>query len=213
MKEFIGKTLDEALRKASEETEVEIDNLVYSIEEEKRTLFSKKVIIAVYEIDDIITYAEDYILAITDSLGIEASATTQLKDNIVRITIDSTNNPILIGKNGKTLQAINDLTKLAVANKFKRRFRILVDINGYKDSKYKKLAYQAKRIAREVQKTKVASTLDPMPADERRIIHNALHGFRNIKTESKGDGTHRQVTIYYVESNTVDDASHQDDEE
>ena len=39
MKEFIGKTLDEALRKASEETEVEIDNLVYSIEEEKRTLF------------------------------------------------------------------------------------------------------------------------------------------------------------------------------
>lgn len=201
MKEYVAKTLDEALKKASEEAEIDVENLVYSLEEEKRTLFSKRVVINVYDLDDIIAYGEDYILGITDSLGIEATATTQLKDDIIRITIDSANNPILIGKNGKTLQAINDLVKLAVSTKFKKRFRILVDINGYKDSKYRKLTFQAKKIAREVQKTKVAAVLDPMPADERRIIHNALHGFRNIKTESKGDGTHRQVTINYVENN------------
>ncbi len=212
MKEYIAKTLDEALKKASEEAEIDVENLVYSLEEEKRTLFSKRVVINVYDIDDIITYGEDYILGITDSLGIEATATTQLKDDIIRITIDSANNPILIGKNGKTLQAINDLVKLAVATKFKKRFRILVDINGYKDSKYRKLTFQAKRIAREVQKTKVSAVLDPMPADERRIIHNALHGFRNIKTESKGDGTHRQVTINYVENN-LNNASETKEEE
>lgn len=212
MKEYIAKTLDEALKKASEEAEIDVENLVYSLEEEKRTLFSKRVVINVYDIDDIIAYGEDYILGITDSLGIEATATTQLKDDIIRITIDSANNPILIGKNGKTLQAINDLVKLAVATKFKKRFRILVDINGYKDSKYRKLTFQAKRIAREVQKTKVSAVLDPMPADERRIIHNALHGFRNIKTESKGDGTHRQVTINYVENN-LNNASETKEEE
>lgn len=206
MKEYVAKTLEDALKKASEEFETDVDNLVYSVEEEKRTLFSKKVVINVYELNDVVTYAEDYILGITDSLGIEATATTKFKDDIIRITIDSTNNPILIGKNGKTLQAINDLTKLAVSTKFKRRFRLLVDINGYKDSKYRKIAWNAKRVAKEVQKSKIDAVLDPMPADERRIIHNALHGFKNIKTESKGDGTHRQVHIIYVESN-VDDAS------
>ena len=202
MKEYIAKTLEDALSKASEEFETEVDNLVYEVVEEKRGLFSKKVIINVFELSDVITYAEDYILGITDSLDIEASANTTLNDDIIRITIDSTNNPILIGKNGKTLQAINDLTKLAVSTKFKKRFRLLVDINGYKDSKYRKIAFAAKRAAKEVQKTHITTILDPMPADERRIIHNALHNFRNIKTESKGEGSHRQVSIIYVENTT-----------
>ena len=200
MKEYTAKTLEEALDKASKEMELEKEDLVYSIEEEKHGLFSKKVVIAVYELDDIIHYAEDYILGITDSIGIEATTSTRLDDNIIRITVDSTNNPILIGKGGRTLQALNDLTKLAVNNRFKRRFRLLVDINGYKNSRYKKLVFLAKKVAREVQHSKTTAVLDPMPADERRIVHNALHGMRNIKTESKGEGSHRQVQIIYVDS-------------
>ena len=212
MKEYVAKTLEEALAKAAEEFETDVENLVYSVEEEKRGLIFKKAVINVFELDDVIKYAEDYILNITDSLAIEASVNTTLKDDIIRITIDSTNNPILIGKNGKTLQAINDLTKLAVSTKFKKRFRLLIDINGYKDSKYRKLSQIAKRVAREVQKTKVNATLDPMPADERRIVHNTLHGFKNIKTESKGEGTHRQVNIIYVESSANVD-SHDEEHE
>lgn len=200
MTEYSGKTLEEALQKASEDLEIEIENLVYSIESEKKGLFVKKTTIAVYMVEDIVHYAEEYILSITDTLNIEASAKTELNDGIMRIVIDSTNNPILIGKNGITLQAINDLTKAAVSNKFRRHFRILVDINGYKDAKYKKLAWKAKGVAKEVQKTKINATLDPMPADERRVVHNALTHMRNIKTESKGVGSHRQVQIIYVES-------------
>lgn len=202
MNEYSAKTLEEALKKASEDLEIEIDNLVYSIESEKKGLFSKKTTIAVYMVEDIVHYAEEYLLAITDTLGIEASASTELNDGIMRITIDSTNNPILIGKNGKTLQALNDLTKAAVSYKFRRHFRILVDINGYKDSKYRKLAFKAKNVAREVVKSKITTTLDPMPADERRIVHNALSHMRNIRTESKGVGSHRQVQIIYVETRT-----------
>ncbi len=50
-----------------------------------------------------------------------------------------------------------------------------------------------------MQKTKTTYTFDPMPADERRAIHNALNGWHNVKTESTGEGTHRQVQIIYVE--------------
>ena len=113
--------------------------------------------------------------------------------------IYSSNNSILIGKNGKTLQALNELTKIAVSNHFHRRFRILLDINGYKDNKYGKLRHIARKCAYEVQKTKTTYTFDPMPADERRAIHNACGGISHVKTESVGEGTHRQVKIIYVE--------------
>lgn len=199
MKEFVGKTIEEAIDKAVAETGVKKEELIYTVEEEKRGIFSKKSVINVYEFSDVVESAENYILGIVDSLGIESTANTKLDADIIRITIDSTHNPILIGKNGKTLQAINELVKLAVNNKFRRRFRILVDINGYKDTKYDKLEWRARKIAREVQNTHITATLDPMPADERRIVHNALNGLANIRTESKGEGTHRQVQIIFTE--------------
>ena len=101
--------------------------------------------------------------------------------------------------NGVTLQALNELTKLATNNHFRRRFRILLDINGYKDNKYYRLEKLARKAAKDVQRTKTTYTFDPMPADERRIIHNACSGMPNIRTESVGEGTQRQVQIIYVE--------------
>ena len=120
-------------------------------------------------------------------------------DDIIRIEIDSDHNPIIIGKNGVTLQALNEIVRLAVSGKFHHRFRILLDIGEYKNSKYSRVAFIARKTAKEVQKSKVDVTLDPMPSDERRIVHNALADFSHIKTESSGEGHHRAVTIKYVD--------------
>lgn len=199
MKSYAGKTVEEALDIASKDLGIAVDELIYSVSDKKKGIFNKKFIVDVYDLSDIIKYAEDYLLGVTDSLGIEASVNSRLDDDIIRITIDSTHNPILIGKNGKTLQALNELVKLATSNRFKKRFRILLDINGYKDNKYDRLGRVARRCAHEVQKTKATHTFDPMPADERRAIHNACSGMPHIRTESIGEGTHRQVQIIYVE--------------
>ena len=199
MKSYAGKTIEEALANAAEEMGVAVEELIYTVSDKKKGLFAKKLIVDVYDLSDIIQYAEDYILSVIDSLGVESTVNSRLDDNIIRITIDSTHNPILIGKNGKTLQALNELVKLATSNKFHKRFRILLDINGYKDSKYDRLHKVARRCAHEVQKTKATYTFDPMPADERRAIHNACSGMPHIRTESSGEGTHRQVRIIYVE--------------
>lgn len=198
MKEYVAKTLEEALNNASSELGVEVKDLIY-VANEKNGIFSKKVVVKVYELPDVINYAEEYLLNAIDNLGIESSVKTSLDDDIIRITIDSTHNPILIGKNGRTLQALNELVKLAVSNHFRRRFRILLDVNGYKDSKYDRLARIARRTAHQVQKDKQTYTFEPMPSDERRAIHNACSGMPNIRTESIGEGTHRQVQIIYVE--------------
>lgn len=199
MKSYAAKSVEEALNLASEDMSTPVEDLIYIVSDKRKGLFSKKIVIDIYELPDIIQYAEDYILGIVDNLGIESTVNTKLDDDIIHITIDSTHNPILIGKNGKTLQALTELTKLAVSNHFHRRFRILLDVNGYKDSKYVRLQKLARRFAHEVQKTKATYTFEPMPADERRIIHNACSNMHNIKTESTGEGTHRQVQIIYVE--------------
>ena len=199
MKIYTGKTVEEALSAASEEMGTPIDDIVYVVTDKTKGIFNKKLIIEVYDLPDIIQYAEKYVLDVIDTLGIESTVSTKLDDDIIRITIDSTHNPILVGKNGKTLQALNELVKLAVSNHFHKRFRVLLDVNGYKDSKYDRLAKVARRCAHEVQKTKATYTFEPMPADERRAIHNACSGMRNIRTESCGEGTHRQVQIIYVE--------------
>ena len=173
MKSYVGKTIEEALQAASEELGTPVDELIYSASGKTKGIFSKKVVVDVYDLSDVIKYAEDYILNAIDNLGIESTVSSRLDDDIIRITIDSTHNPILIG--------------------------VLLDVNGYKDNKYDRLARLARRYAHEVQKTKATYTFDPMPADERRAIHNACSNMRNIRTESIGEGTHRQVQILYVE--------------
>ena len=200
MEIFTGKTVDEALTKASEELGIPMSELIYRDTGKTTGLFTKKVQVEVYDLSDVIRYAEDYLLLATDSLGIESSVKSKLDDDVIHITLDSTHNPILIGKNGVTLQALNELVKLATNNHFRKRFRILLDINGYKDNKYSKLERLARKVAKDVQRTKATHTFDPMPADERRAIHNALNGWRNVKTESIGEGSHRQVQVIYVES-------------
>jgi len=199
MKNYSAKTLEEALAAAAADLGQPVESLSYTISEEKKSIFSKKVTIAVAELSDAIAYAEKYLIDAIATFGITATAKSTISDDVIRISLDSDHNSILIGKNGNTLQALNELTKLSVSSKFKKRFRILLDINEYKDSKYEKLISIARRTALDVQRSKIPATLEAMPADERRVIHNALNGMPHIKTESIGEGHHRQITINYVE--------------
>ncbi len=198
MKTFTSKTLEDALKQAEAEFNTPYQELAYKVVEEKAGLFSKKVVVEVYDIQDAIGFAEDYLTRSISQFGIDVTTKSELRGDIIYITLDTSRNPILIGKNGKTLQALNELTRLATSSKFRKRYRILLDINAYKDAKYDKIIAMARRIARDVARNKQDVTLDPMPADERRVIHNALSGMPGIKTESVGEGYRRAISIRYV---------------
>lgn len=198
MKTYTTKTLEDALAQAEKELNIPANDLSYKIVEEKTGIFSKKLVVEVYEVSDAIAFAEAYLVKTISQFGIEVKTKTELKDDIINITLDTSRNPILIGKNGVTLQALNELVRLATSSKFKKRFRILLDINDYKEIKYDKVISIAKRLARDVVRTKQDITLDPMPADERRMVHNALTGMPNVKTESVGEGSHRAICIRYI---------------
>ena len=195
---YTAKTLEDALAKASEELNVPVPELNYVVLKEEKKLFSKKVEVEVYTMTDVISFCEQYTQTIIKDLGLDCEVKTSIDEGVIKIVLNTSHNSILIGKNGQTLQALNSLVRQARGHKFKKHYRILLDINAYKDEKYEKITKMAIRIAHEVQRTKVNATLDPMTSDERRVIHNALSNMPNIKTESSGQGYKRQITIYYV---------------
>lgn len=198
MKLYTAKNLELALEEASKDLNIPAESLLYNVVEEKRTLFSKKITISISEMSDVVEYAENYIKDIIHKLGLDVSLKSLYQSEIIKILIETNHNSLLIGRNGETLQALNELTKLAVSAKFKKKIRILLDIGEYKDKKYSRVVYLAKKTAREVQKTHIDVKLDPMTPDERKKVHNALSTFRNIKTESVGDGKDRAIVIKYV---------------
>lgn len=199
MKEFVAKTVEEAVAKACEELGVAEKNLVYTVTDEKKGLFRKTATIAVYDDEDAATYAEEYLKKACAAVGVDVVTESVVEDGIIKVTIDSERNPLLIGRSGRTLQALNELTKLAVSNHFRRRYRVLLDVGGYKEDKYARIKSIARRVAKEVQRTHVDVQLDPMTPDERRIVHNALGGAEHIKTESTGEGVDRAVWVRYVD--------------
>ena len=197
MNRYTAKTLNDVLALASEKEGCTIEELNYQVIEEKKGLFVKKVVIETYGVSDVISFAKDYLLTIIANYDLEGTVIEKYENNIIHLTIDTNHNSILIGKNGKTLQALNDVCRYAVASKFKKHYRILLDINEYKNEKYAKLSRIAKRVAKEVLHTKQTVHLDPMPADERRIVHNSLTKFKNISTQSEGNGNRRHIVISY----------------
>jgi len=199
MKTYTGKVLEDVLAAASQDQGCTVEDLNYQVTEEKKGFFSKKIEINVFVLTDIIEYSQEYLKKIVNDYGLEVTFNTTIDEGVIRISLDTNHNSILIGKNGRTLQALNDMVRHATAQVFQKRYRILLDINAYKDEKYDKLIHIAKRVAKDVQRTKINATLDPMTSDERRIVHNALGEFHNIRTESSGQGHKRQITIFYVE--------------
>ena len=78
------------------------------------------------------------------------------------------------------------------------KIKINVDISNYKYEQAKKLEKNIKNIAKEVLKTKVDTSLDPMNSYNRRIVHTIVSEFSDLETESVGEGKERHVVIKYV---------------
>lgn len=193
---FEGTNLEEVIDNACDEINIDPEYLHYQVVEQSED----KVVIDAFTITEVIDYAQDYLLRIIKDYGLEGKAISTLSDGVIKITLETSHNSILIGKNGKTLQSLNEMVRNAVNYFFGERHKILLDINDYKDEKYEKIIRMAKKIARDVQKSHIDAALDPMTSDERRVIHNALSNYDHIKTESSGHGHKRQVNIIYVEN-------------
>lgn len=143
------------------------------------------------------------VVELLDKMGIaaEVSAFWGEKDDKSRIRplhIDVTGNDlsILIGRRGETLTALQYISRLIVGKELRRPVAIVIDVEGYRARREQQLRQLARRMAQQTIERGRSMSLEPMPPNERRIIHIELREHPKVYTESVGEGDRRKVTIF-----------------
>lgn len=139
-----------------------------------------------------------YLESILNSMGIEQfniEVRTIGQESEIHYVIDSSENPLLIGTKGHTLEALQTLIKNLIGSYTKDYIVVTLDIGSYRANRIHQLKILATKTAKSVAKTKIAVKLDPMNSFERRVIHEKLSDWRDVYTESEGEGEERAIVI------------------
>lgn len=191
-----GKETELVLEEILTENNLTKDEIVYTSHDKKGKLFQGNLKeVTVYKKTDINDAIKEFLKEIIENMGLEVSFETTTKDERTTIKMYSNNNPIIIGKNGHTLKALENLVKQKIQNDTGIFYKINLDVSNYKEKIQKSIERLAKNTAREVAKTKIPVALDNMTSYERRIVHNVLTDFKGVKTESEGEEPNRHVVI------------------
>lgn len=102
---------------------------------------------------------------------------------------------MLIGRRGETLAALQYLVRLILSKELNGPIDVVIDVQGHKQRREDQLRRMARRLAEQAVQRGRTLALEPMPANERRIVHLELRNHPEVRTESVGEGTHRKVTI------------------
>ncbi|MCH4265198.1 MAG: KH domain-containing protein [Solobacterium sp.] len=201
MNQYTGKTQEEAIAAAAADKNCKAEDLTWFVKEEKKGLLGigGSVTVEAYCADDIKEFIFNYIGTFFTDIDQDIEVGIEERDGGYLVRLNAENNAVLIGKMGKTLAALNTVIRCAVNNEFRKRIDVLIDVNDYKEDRYRKVRALAKRTAKEVLRTHVDAALDPMPNDERKAIHRTLNDWEHITTQSEGEGRDRHICIRYSE--------------
>jgi spoIIIJ-associated protein len=206
--EVTGKTVDEAIQTALEQLGVSEDEVEVTVLKKGRSgvlgmgveeakikvrlkLDSEEKTSAVEVAKEVL----ETLIKLMKIIG-EVSVVQENTDELpVTLNIEGEDLGVLIGRRGQTLASLQYVVRLVVAEKLKVWVPINVDIARYKQRRYESLRNLALRMAEEVKRNRRLRMLEPMPADERRIIHLALTDHPDVTTQSMGEGEMRKVAI------------------
>lgn len=127
------------------------------------------------------------------------------KDNALWFAVELSNPYSFLGRGGEALFALNHLVKKIIENKTKEEDRdklleFIIDINGFQKKRIENIHAVAHMMAERARYFKSSVEIDPMPAFERRVVHEFLSNEQDLKTESEGTGLSRRVVIKYLGS-------------
>ena len=197
---YEGKNREDLINKITEELNCNENELVILEQFTEGKIFkSQKYNLSVITKAEIKKQLKNFFNELSKLMNVTIESEINItEDNIYNINLVTSNNSILIVKEGKTLDAIQCLLRQISQNDLQNKIKINVDISNYKYEQTKKLEKNIKNIAKEVLKTKVDTSLDPMNSYNRRIVHTIVSEFSDLETESVGEGKERHVVIKYV---------------
>ncbi|MCF7926916.1 MAG: single-stranded DNA-binding protein [Candidatus Izimaplasma sp.] len=192
---FEIKKLDDALEYASKQLRLQPKYIDIEVVEKKGLIIKSYIVEATVNVDPG-EFGFEMLTTMFETMQIDASIEMKKRNgNEIRYDIQTNENAILIGKGGKTLEHIQYYIRNLINSFSDERKIVLVDIGGYKANRKKQLEIIATKTAKKVARSKIKAKLDPMNAYERRIIHTKLAEWRDVRTESEGQGKARKVVI------------------
>ena len=213
--EASGKTVDEAIEKALQQLGLDRSQVDVEIVSEGRTgLFglggeNARVIVKPLATEQVavesstIQMAVDFLRHLLELMDIDADVTARAPetpgDGLGRasavLDVNGDDLGILIGRRGSTLAALQYMVNHMVSRSLKSKALVSVDVERYKRRREDALIGLAQRLAEKVKTSGRTITLEPMPANERRIVHLALASDPQVVTASLGEGETRKVAI------------------
>ena len=213
--EVSGKTVDEAIAKALQQLGLDRSQVDVEVISEGRTgLFglggeSARVLVKPLTGEQVevesstIEMAVDFLRRLLELMDVDADVTVRAPETpgdglgrssaVLDVTGDDLG--ILIGRRGSTLAALQYMVNHMVSRHLKSKALVSVDVERYKRRREEALIGLAQRLAEKVKTSGRTITLEPMPPNERRIVHLALAGDPQVVTASLGEGETRKVAI------------------
>ena len=195
-KMYVASSLQEVEELAVKELSVAKDDMYFDVISENENGVEVHVMVDANPVKK----GKDYLEKFLENANILGFVERKMRDNVVEYCITTENaNGLLIGKNSKTLSALQYTTSLIVNQYFdlenESGLIVKVDIGDYRRRRDENLEKMATRIAKEVAKTKVPVKLNYMNAYERKVIHNKLSTWRDVTTHSEGVEPQRYLII------------------
>ena len=210
-----GKTVDEAIASALEQLQLDRSQVEVEVISQGRTgLFglggeNARVLVRPVATEQVglesptIKMAVEFLQHLLELMSIDAEVTARLPetpgDGVGRasavLDVAGEDLGILIGRRGSTLASLQYMVNHMVSRQLKSKALVSVDVEGYRRRREENLKGLSLRLAEKVKASGRTITLEPMPANERRIVHLALADDSRVTTFSLGDGETRKVAI------------------
>lgn len=191
--EFIAKDAESAMQEAVNKLHIPSDKIYINVLGELPEGLNCEALVDVNLTLEGKKYLENILKTL--NIGYQIEARSIGNEQQIHYMIDSYENSLLIGVKGKTLDALQVLIRNLISIYSKENIVTTVDIGGYRNNRTHQLEILATKSAKEVVKTKSPLKLKPMNSYERRIIHEKLSEWRDVYTESEGEGENRAIVI------------------
>jgi len=173
-------------------------NCLFVVASKKKKILKDNLSINLITYDELAIELAEFLKELIENMNIEGTIEYKIDDSIIYLNIDSNNNNnILIGKNGRTLKALETIIKQKIFVVWESIPKIILNVGNYREKRESQIIRLAKKTAREVKYTKIDATLENMNAYERRIIHNTISEYEKLTTESVGEEPNRHIIIKY----------------
>jgi spoIIIJ-associated protein len=139
--------------------------------------------------------AGDYLERLLDILDVDGDIDLDVEGDRASVAIVGGNLNTLIGPDGATLEALQELTRLAVAQDTGVRSRLMLDIGGFRAKRRSDLTALAGEAARRVAQSRQPERMSPMNPFERKVVHDVIAGVSGVHSESEGEEPNRRVVV------------------